>query len=129
MTRLARKPTRSESAATAESAEELGSIGTYTIEVERSERGGSLCLRPQNGQALLIEVQGDRLTVRYEGPELRLEAPNAEMKLAARNIELNADERVTVHGGQEVDLHSGVDVEVRADHHVNLWGHGVRVGD
>lgn len=60
---------------------------------------------------------------------MRLTAPDASLTLDAQDIELKARKTLSLDAGDEVDIHSGVDVEVRADHHVNLWGHGVLVGD
>ncbi len=106
-----------------------GDVGEFDVEVQRRADGGTLCLRPREGAELRIELRGDALTLHYSGPEVRLTAPDAKMTLDAEDIELKARRTVTVEAGEEVDIHSGVDVEVRADHHVNLWGHGVLVGD
>ncbi len=106
-----------------------GDVGTFSIEVQRDEAGGTLCLRPPMGQELRIEIRGDVLTLRYAGPEVRLTAPDASLTLDAQDIEIRARRTLSLEAGEEVDIHSRVDVEVRADHHVNLWGHGVLVGD
>lgn len=106
-----------------------GEIGSFEVEVLRDATGGILCLRPQQGAELRIEVRGDALTVHYAGPEVRLSAPDAALTLEAEDIALKARRVLSMDAGEEVDIHSGVDVEVRADHHVNLWGHGVLVGD
>ncbi len=106
-----------------------GGVGAFSIEVQRDEAGGTLCLRPPMGQELRIEIRGDVLTLRYAGPEVRLTAPDASLTLDAQDIEIRARRTLSLEAGEEVDIHSRVDVEVRADHHVNLWGHGVLVGD
>ncbi len=106
-----------------------GDVGAFSIEVQRDEAGGTLCLRPPMGQELRIEIRGDVLTLRYAGPEVRLTAPDASLTLDAQDIEIRARRTLSLEAGEEVDIHSRVDVEVRADHHVNLWGHGVLVGD
>jgi hypothetical protein len=97
--------------------------------MRREQRGGTLVLTPPSGQALQISIDGDHLSLQYSGPRIEISAPDAAIEFAARSIALQAEDCVTVHGGKEVDIHSGVDVEVRADHHVNLWGHNVLVGD
>lgn len=106
-----------------------GEVGAFEVVVRRDAGGGTLCLRPSQGAELRIEVRGDALTLHYAGPEVRLSAPEASLKLEAEDIELTARRTLSMGAGEEVDIHSGVDVEVRADHHVNLWGHGVLVGD
>jgi uncharacterized protein (DUF2345 family) len=113
----------------AEGAELEQQIGDFKIELHREDRGGTLVLTPPSGQALEITIEGDRLSLQYTGPRIEISAPEAAIEFSARTIELKAEESVIVHGGKEVDIHSGVDVEVRADHHVNLWGHNVLVGD
>jgi uncharacterized protein (DUF2345 family) len=120
--KLAAEQTTSEQALEAE-------VGDFRIEVLGDKQGGTLNLIPTNGQALQITIEGGSLKLQYEGPRLQVSAPTATMEFAAQNIELLAEETVSVHGGREVDIHSGVDVEVRADHHVNLWGHDVLIGD
>jgi len=112
-----------------EEAELEQQIGDFKVELHRAVRGGTLVLTPPSGQALAITIEGDRLQLQYTGPRIEVSAPNSAIEFAARTIDLKAEESVTVHGGREVDIHSGVDVEVRADHHVNLWGHNVLVGD
>ena len=104
-------------------------VGDFRIEVHGDKQGGTLSLTPTDGQALQITIEGGTLKLQYEGPRLQVSAPTATIEFAARSIELRAEETVSVHGGREVDIHSGVDVEVRADHHVNLWGHDVLIGD
>ena len=106
-----------------------GDVGEFAVEVRRDQAGGTLCLKPRQGAELRIEVRGDALTLHYAGPEVRLTAPDATLTLEAEDIALKARKTLSVDAGEEVDIHSGVDVEVRADHHVNLWGHGVLVGD
>jgi len=113
----------------AEGAELEQQIGDFKIELHREDRGGTLVLTPPSGQSLEITIDGDRLHLQYTGPRIEVSAPDAAIEFSARTIDLTAEESVTVHGGREVDIHSGVDVEVRADHHVNLWGHNVLVGD
>jgi hypothetical protein len=116
-------------AASAAASEALEPVGDFQIEMRREQRGGTLVLTPPSGQALQINIDGDRLSLRYSGPRIEISAPDAAIEFAARSIDLRAEDCVTVHGGKEVDIHSGVDVEVRADHHVNLWGHNVLIGD
>ncbi len=99
------------------------------MEVLRSDHGGELHLQPADGAALRIELHGDALTLHYAGPEVRLQAPDAKLELRARDIHLQAEQTLSLEGREEVDIHSRADVEIRADHHVNLWGHGVQVGD
>lgn len=123
---LAGEPVDSASAAASEI---LEPIGDFQIEMRREQRGGTLVLTPPSGQALQISIDGDHLSLQYSGPRIEISAPDAAIEFAARSIALQAEDCVTVHGGKEVDIHSGVDVEVRADHHVNLWGHNVLVGD
>lgn len=106
-----------------------GDVGAFEVQVERTAQGGSLVLRPAEGAPLRIEIRGDALTLHYAGPQVRLTAPDASLTLDAQDIELKARKTLSLDAGDEVDIHSGVDVEVRADHHVNLWGHGVLVGD
>jgi hypothetical protein len=106
-----------------------GDVGEFEVEVHRHKDGGTLCLRPREGAELRIELRGDVLSLNYAGPEVRLTAPDARLTLDAEDIELKARKTLSMDAGEEVDIHSGVDVEVRADHHVNLWGHGVLVGD
>ena len=121
-----------------------GDLGDFRVEVRGNAAGGAISLRPSSGADVRIVIQGDTLTMHWDGPQVRLEAPAAEhlihqgittiivgpdMTLAARNLHLRAEETFTVEARREVDIHSGTDVEVRADHHVNLWGHGVLVGD
>ncbi len=110
-------------------AEWAGDLGRFTVEVHRSAQGGELRLQPPEGAALRIELRGDTLTLHYEGPEARLQAPDAKLELSARDIRLEAEQTLSLEGREEVDIHSRADVEIRADHHVNLWGHGVQVGD
>ena len=105
-----------------------GRIGSFEVEV-REGASGSLLLRPDDGHALELQVDGDTLRIRWDGRALRLDAPEADLRMGARNIELHGEDSVAISAGREVDIHSKADVEVRADHHVNLWGHGVRVGD
>lgn len=106
-----------------------GRVGEFDVRVERTAEGGALVLRPPKGEPLVVRIQGDALEFTYGGPAVRFSAPGADLELAARNVAIRAEETVTVHGGREVDLHSGEDLEVRADHQVNLWAHGVLVGD
>ena len=106
-----------------------GDVGAFEVEVQGDASGGLLCLRPPQGAELRIEIRGDALTLHYAGPEVRLTAPDARLTLDAQDIQLKARRTLSLDAGEEVDIHSGVDVEVRADHHVNLWGHGVLVGD
>jgi hypothetical protein len=104
-------------------------IGDFQVELSGDERGGTLTLTPPEGDALQITIEGGTLKLQYGGPRLQVSAPGAAIEFAARTIELSAEESVSIQGGREVDIHSGVDVEVRADHHVNLWGHDVLIGD
>ncbi len=116
-------------AASTAASEALEPLGDFQIEMRRERHGGTLVLTPPSGQALQINIDGDRLCLKYSGPRIEISAPDAAIEFAARSIDLKAEDCVTVHGGKEVDIHSGVDVEVRADHHVNLWGHNVLIGD
>jgi len=104
-------------------------IGDFRVEIDGDRRGGTLTLTPPDGEALEITIEGGALKLQYGGPRLQISAPDAAIEFAARSIDLNAEESVSIQGGREVDIHSGVDVEVRADHHVNLWGHDVLIGD
>jgi hypothetical protein len=106
-----------------------GSVGAFRVDVREGDQGGTITLVPQDGASVELVIRGNELTMRWGGPLVRLEAPGADLTLAAKNLHLRAEESVTVEARREVDIHSGVDVEVRADHHVNLWGHGVLVGD
>ncbi len=106
-----------------------GRVGEFDVRVDRSEDGGSLILRPAQGEPLVVRITKDALEFTYGGPAVRFSAPGADLELSARNVDIRAEDTVTVHGGREVDLHSGEDVEIRADHQVNLWAHGVLVGD
>ncbi len=106
-----------------------GEVGAFRVEVHGNGEGGTVTLVPQEGAAVRLAIQGDTLTMSWDGPRVRIEAPAADMTLAAKNLHLQAEESFTVEARREVDIHSGSDVEVRADHHVNLWGHGVLVGD
>ena len=106
-----------------------GQVGGLRVQVLGSEDQGTLVLTPPAGEALEIRLEDGRLTLAYSGPEVQITAPDASLDLQARRIGLKADETIEVHAGKEVDIHSRVDVEVRADHHVNLWGFGVQVGD
>ncbi|GEM_PF-1994401 len=106
-----------------------GQVGAFRVDVLASEDGGTVSLVPRAGAAVELVIRGDALTMRWAGPEVRLEAPAADLTLAAKNVHLRAEDSITVEAHREVDIHSGRDVEVRADHHVNLWGHGVLVGD
>ncbi len=104
-------------------------IGDFQVELSGDGRGGTLTLTPPEGEALEITIEGGTLKLQYSGPRLQVSAPDAAIEFAARSIDLSAEESVSIQGGREVDIHSGVDVEVRADHHVNLWGHDVLIGD
>jgi hypothetical protein len=106
-----------------------GEVGAFRVEVHGDARKGTITLSPESGAGVRIIIQGDTLTMQWDGPKVRLEAPAADMTLAARNLHLQIEESFTVEARREVDIHAGVDVEIRADHHVNLWGHGVLVGD
>ncbi len=106
-----------------------GRVGDFHVEVRGGTEGGELVLTPSAGAPLRMVIQGDRLEMTWDGPSVSLSAPDAEMELAARNIKLTAEDTVAIHGRKEVDVHSTVDVEIRADHQVNLWAHGVLVGD
>jgi hypothetical protein len=106
-----------------------GRVGEFEVQVRGGAERGTLLLTPPEGQTLEIRIDHGELTLNYAGPTVRLSAPDAHLEMGARSISIKAEETVEVHGGKEVDIHSRVDVEVRADHHVNLWGHGVNVGD
>ncbi len=106
-----------------------GQVGAFRVDVVGDDRSGTVTLVPRDGAAVELVIEGDSLTMRWAGPEVRLEAPAADLTLAAKNVHLRAEDSITVEAHREVDIHSGRDVEVRADHHVNLWGHGVLVGD
>lgn len=106
-----------------------GRVGAFTVEVRTEAGGGALVLRPDAGAPLVLRVQGDALVLEYAGPEVRLVAPGADLDLGARNVTIRAEETLALSGRREVDVHSGEDVEIRADHQVNLWAHGVLVGD
>jgi len=106
-----------------------GRVGDFRVEVRGGADGGELILTPTAGSPLRMVIQGDRLEMTWDGPSVSLSAPDAEMELAAKNITLTAEDTVAIHGRKEVDVHSTVDVEIRADHQVNLWAHGVLVGD
>ena len=106
-----------------------GRLGAFEVQVERTESGGALVLTPAEGQSLRIRIEGGTLELDYQGPSVRFSAPQADLELAARNVTIRAEDTVSLHGRREVDLHSGEDLEIRADHQVNLWAHGVLVGD
>ncbi|MBJ93269.1 MAG: hypothetical protein CMP23_02205 [Rickettsiales bacterium] len=108
---------------------QLGSLGAFQISMEGDANGGTLSLTPPTGEALHLIIQGDCLKLDFRGPRLEVAAPDAAIAFRGRSIELQGSERIRLESDREVDIHSGVDVEVRADHHVNLWGHGVLVGD
>ncbi len=106
-----------------------GEVGGFVVQVIRQDTGhGSLVLTPPDGEALEIRLDNGKLTMSYAGPTVRIEAPDGRLELSGKSVSVQG-ETVEVHGVQEVDIHSGVDVEVRADNHVNLWGFGVNVGD
>jgi hypothetical protein len=106
-----------------------GELGAFHVDVRREDAGGALTLRPAGGEALVLSVRGDTLSIRWEGRALEIAAPGADLALRAKNVTIEAQETLALHGAGEVDVHSRQDVEIRADHHVNLWGHGVLVGD
>lgn len=116
-------------ASTTDSSSLKAEIGDFRIDLDGDKRGGSLVLTPPEGEALEITIEGGTLKLQYGGPRLQVSAPDAAIAFNARSIDLTAEDSVSIEGGREVDIHSGVDVEVRADHHVNLWGHDVLVGD
>jgi len=106
-----------------------GRVGEFLVEVRNDGDGGSLVLTPAAGAPLVLTIKGDTLEMRYAGPEVRFVAPDASMRFEAKNVAITAQDTVAIHAGREIDLHSAEDVEVRADHQVNLWAHGVIVGD
>ncbi len=107
----------------------VSEVGDFRVEVRKDEGGGSLVLSPSEGASLVLRIQGDSLELAWTGPKVTLSAPGADMELAAKNVTIRAEDTVAIHGCHEVDLHSGEDVEIRADHQVNLWAHGILVGD
>ena len=104
-------------------------VGEFRIELRGDRQKGSLSLSAPEGTTLHIIIDKGTLKLEYGGPRLQVSAPDAAIEFSAQSIELRAEDNVCVHAGREVDIHSGVDVEVRADHHVNLWGHNVLIGD
>jgi len=105
-----------------------GDVGAVRVEVHPGPEG-AVVLRPPNGHELRIEIRGDAMSLRWAGPELRVEAPDGQVTLAGRNVAIEAEQTLSLRAGEEVDVHSRVDVDIRADHHVNLWGQGVLAGD
>ena len=106
-----------------------GRVGEFSVEVQTTAEGGALILRPDAGSPLLLRIRGDALEINYAGPSVRLLAPEADLQLGARNVSIRAEETLSLSARREVDVHSGEDVEIRADHQVNLWAHGILVGD
>jgi hypothetical protein len=101
-----------------------GDVGEVRVEV----RQDAVVLRPPAGRELRIEIRGDAMTLVWGG-DVAVQAPDGELRLQGRDVVVQADKTLSLHAGEEVDVHSRVGVEIRADHHVNLWGHGVHAGD
>lgn len=106
----------------------LEEVGGLTVHLHGDKDRGEIVLMPPEGGRLAIRIEGGRLVMEWTGDRVELRAPAGTLALSAKRVEIQAEE-VAMTGTKGVAIQSGQDVEVRADHHVNLWGIGIRAGD